>query len=171
MTFLELAKERYSVRKYKDKPVEQDKIDMILEASRVAPTACNKQPQKIYVVKSKEMKEKLAEVCRFTFGAPVIMVVCYDKNREWQNDLMQGYKSGQTDAAIACTHMMLEAWDLGLGSCWVEWFNPNEVAEALGIPEYEQVQALLPIGYAADDAKPASLHFKCRDNAEMVQEL
>ena len=171
MTFLELAKERYSVRKYKDQPVEQEKIDMILEASKVAPTACNKQPQKIYVVKSEEMKAKLASVCRFTFGAPVIMVVCYDKTREWQNNLMPGYTSGETDAAIACTHMMLEAWDLGLGSCWVAWFNADEVANVLGIPENEQVLALLPIGYAADDAKPASLHSTFREDAEMVQEL
>ena len=119
MTFLELAKARYSVRKYKDTPVEQEKIDMILEAAKVAPTACNKQPQKIYVVKSEEVKEKLASVCRFTFGAPVIMVVCYDKTREWRNDLTPGYATGETDAAIACTHMRLEAWDLGLCSCWV----------------------------------------------------
>lgn len=171
MTFLELAKERYSVRKYKDQPVEQEKIDMILEAAKVAPTACNKQPQKIYVVKSEEVKAKLASVCKFTFGAPVIMVVCYDKTREWQNDLTPGYATGETDAAIVCTHMMLEAWDLGLGSCWVAWFNADDIAKALGIPENEQVLALLPIGYAAEDAKPASLHTRYRDDAEMVQEL
>ena len=171
MTFLELAKERYSVRKYKDTPVEQEKLDMILEAAKVAPTACNKQPQRIYVVQSDKMREKLASVCRFTFGAPVIMVVCYDKTREWQNDLTPGYATGETDAAIVCTHMMLEAWELGLGSCWVAWFNADEVAKVLGIPENEQVLALLPLGYAADGAKPASLHTTYRENADMVTVL
>lgn len=171
MTFLELAKERYSVRKYKDQPVEQEKIDLILEASKVAPTACNKQPQKVYVAKSEEARAKLASVCKYTFDAPVIMVVCYDKTREWQNDLTPGYASGETDAAIACTHMMLEAWELGLGSCWVAWFNADEVAQALGIPENECVLALLPLGYAADDARPASLHTRSREMDDMVKEL
>ena len=170
MTFLELAKERYSVRKYKDLPVEQEKIDKILEASRVAPTACNKQPQRIYVVQSQQMREKLASVCRFTFDAPVVMAVCYDKTKEWRNNLAP-YTSGETDAAIACTHMMLEAWELGLGSCWVAWMNPDEVAAVLGIPENEQLLALLPIGYAAEDAAPGALHSASRADRGMVTVL
>jgi nitroreductase len=101
MTFQELAKNRYSVRSFKDTPIEEEKLNLILEAGRVAPTACNNQPQKIYVAKSAEARQKLASVCRCTFDAPVILVVCYDRTRNWKNKLMPGLESGETDAAIA----------------------------------------------------------------------
>ncbi len=127
MTFMELAKSHYSVRKFMDKPVEDEKLAAILEAGKVAPTACNNQPQKIFVVKSEEMREKLRAVCKCTFGAPVIFVICYDETLSWKNRLMPGYQSGETDAAIVCTHMMLEAWELGIGSCWVGMFNSDQV--------------------------------------------
>ena len=119
MTFQELARMRYSVRAYQDTPIEEEKLNQILEAGRIAPTACNNQPQKIYVARSEEARKKLASVSRCTFGAPVILVVCYDHDRNWKNRLMPGYESGETDAAIVCTHMMLQAAELGIGSCWV----------------------------------------------------
>lgn len=163
MNFLELAKERYSVRSFKKDDIEESKLNDILEAGRVAPSACNKQPQKIFVVKSEEARAKLASVCRFTFDAPVVLVVCYDKERSWQNDLMPGYNSGETDAAIVCTHMMLEAWEQGIASCWVGWFNADEIAKALSLPENLCVCSLLPIGYATDDAAPTKLHTRIRE--------
>ena len=85
MTFLELAAARYSVRAYDDRPVEQEKLDAVLEAARLAPTACNNQPQNIYVVKSAEKRAALAEVCSCTFGAPVIMAVAFDNDLDWKN--------------------------------------------------------------------------------------
>lgn len=163
MNFLELAKARYSVRSFKKDDIEESKLNDILEAGRVAPSACNKQPQKIFVVKSEEARAKLASVCRFTFDAPVVLVVCYDKERSWQNDLMPGYNSGETDAAIVCTHMMLEAWEQGIASCWVGWFNADEIAKALSLPENLCVCSLLPIGYATDDAVPTKLHTRIRE--------
>ncbi|MBR4864300.1 MAG: nitroreductase family protein [Oscillospiraceae bacterium] len=169
MTFLELAKKRFSVRSFADKTVEQEKLDMILEAGHVAPTACNFQPQRIYVVQSAEVREKLAAVCRFTFGAPVILVVCYDRTRDWKNKLMPGYESGETDAAIVCTHMMLEAEELGLGACWVGYFDAAKIAEALELPENVTVSAMLPLGYPAEDAKPLPLHSQFRDASEIVE--
>lgn len=168
MSFLDLAKARCSVRKFKDKAVEEEVLQSILEAGRVAPTACNNQPQKIYVVRSSEALEKLSRVCKYTFGAPVILVIGYDKDRDWKNDLMQGYTSGETDAAIVCTHMMLEAWDKGVGSCWVGWFNAEQIRETLELPQNVQVTALLPIGYAADDAKPSRLHCSFREGADTI---
>lgn len=168
MTFLELAKARYSVRKFKNQPIEDEKINAILEAGKVAPTACNNQPQKIYVVKSEEGRAKLAAVCRCTFDAPVILVVGYDKTRDWKSTLMPGYNSGETDAAIVCTHMMLEAWEQGIGSCWVGYFNADEVAEALSLPENVCVSALLPIGYAADGVVPNVNHTTYRSDEDMV---
>ena len=171
MTFQELAHARYSVRSFRDAPIEKEKLDLILEAGRVAPTACNFQPQKIYVAKSAEAREKLASVCRCTFGAPVILVVCYDRERDWKNKLMPGYESGETDAAIVCTHMMLQAFELGIGSCWVGYFNPKTVAETLGLPENITVSALLPMGYPAEDAQPLPLHERVREFGDTIVEI
>ena len=168
MTFQELAHARYSVRSFQDRPIEEEHLNLILEAGRVAPTACNFQPQKIYVAKSAEAREKLASVCRCTFGAPVILVVCYDRERDWKNKLMPGYESGETDAAIVCTHMMLQAFELGIGSCWVGYFNPKTVAETLGLPENITVSALLPMGYPAEDAQPLPLHEQVREFADTI---
>lgn len=168
MTFLELAKARYSVRKFKNDTIEDSKLNAIIEAGRAAPTACNNQPQKIYIVKSEENRKKLAEVCRCTFDAPVILVIGYDKDRDWKNSLMPGYNSGEIDASIVCTHMMLEAWEQGIGSCWVGYFNADEVSRALDLSENVCVTAILPIGYAADDAGPAPMHSKYRDLDDTV---
>lgn len=171
MTFLDLAKQRWSVRQFEPRPVEEEKLRAILEAGRVAPTACNFQPQKIYVAKSEEARAALASVCRCTFEAPVILVVCYDLERTWKNRLMPGYQSGETDASIVCTHMMLEAWEQGIGSCWVGYFNADEVGRVLGLPENIRVSALLPMGYAAKDAEPLDLHSKIRDFEDTIQEI
>ena len=169
MDFIELAKARYSVRSFKQNEIEEDKLSAIIEAGRVAPTARNFQPQKVYVVKSAEYREKLAGVCRFTFGAPVIIVVGYDKERDWKNRLMPSYSSGETDAAIVTTHMMLAAADLGIGSCWVGYFNADDIAKALELPENIQVTAMLPMGYPADDATPIDLHYAVRDIEDTVK--
>ena len=171
MSFFELAQARYSVRSYKDIPIEEEKLKLVLEAGRIAPTACNNQPQKIYVAKSEEARKQLASVCRCTFGAPVILVVCYDRTRDWKNKLMPGYESGETDAAIVCTHMMLQAADLGIGSCWVGYFNAQAVSEVLGLPENVTVSALLPMGYAADNAEPLALHSQYRDFDDTIEEI
>ena len=171
MTFQELAHARYSVRAFQNKPIADAHLQLILEAGRVSPTACNNQPQKIYVAKSEESRKKLASVCRCTFDAPVILVVCYDRNRDWKNKLMPGYESGETDAAIVCTHMMLQAFELGIGSCWVGYFNANAVSGVLGLPENLTVSALLPMGYPAEDAAPLPLHTQYRDLADTVEEI
>lgn len=171
MSFIELAKERYAVRAYKDTAVEQEKLDRILEAAKVAPTACNNQPQKIYVVKSEEKRKALAEVTPCTFGAPVIFVVGYDNDRSAKGMIYEGHDFGDTDAAIVCTHMMLEAWEQGLGSCWVGYFNEEKVKAALGLPENVRVRDLLPVGYAADGAVPAPMHTKYRDMSDMAEEI
>lgn len=171
MTFQELAHARYSVRSFKDIPIEDEKLNLILEAGRVAPTACNFQPQKIYVARSEESRRKLASVCRCTFDAPLILVVCYDRSRDWKNKLQPGYESGETDAAIVCTHMMLQAFELGIGSCWVGYFNANVVANVLDLPENLTVSALLPMGYPAENAAPLPLHSQYRDFADTIVEI
>lgn len=171
MDFFELAKSRYSVRSFKDMPIEEEKLQMILEAGRFAPTAKNCQPQRIYVAKSEESRKKLASVCSCTFDAPLILVVCYDRELECKRSLTPGTQTGEMDASIVCTHMMLQAWDLGIGSCWVGYYNDDEVAAVLGLPEHIRVAALLPIGYPADDAKPLNWHFQSRELSDMVEEI
>ena len=171
MNFLELAKARFSVRSFKKDPIEEEKLLTILEAGRVAPTACNKQPQKIYVIQSEEMRAKLATVCKFTFDAPVVLAICYDKDKAWKNDLTPGYCSGETDAAIVCTHMMLQAWELGIGSCWVGCFASDRVKEALDLPANLRVTALMPMGYPAQDATPMEFHTIYRDFDDTIAYL
>lgn len=171
MTFSELVRERYSVRSFKKDPIEPEKLAVILEAGRVAPTARNFQPQKIYVVKSEDNRHKLASVCRFTFDAPVILVLGYDTERDWKNRLAPDVRSGETDVAIVGTHMMLAAWEQGIGSCWVGYFNPDDVRAVLDLPATVRVTALLPMGYAADDATPLDLHSSYRDPDDTIVEM
>lgn len=169
MTFSQLAKDRYSVRNFKQQPIEEATLKQILEAGRVAPTACNYQPQKVYVVTNEDARKKLASICRCTFDAPVILVIGYDRTRAWKSKLMPGYQSGETDAAIVCTHMMLQAFELGVGSCWVGLFNADQVSQILDLPEEVTVSALLPMGYPAEDAQPLPLHSSFREFEDTIR--
>lgn len=171
MEFSELVKNRYSVRAYKDTPIEQAKLDAILEAGRRIPSAHNNQPQKIYVARNKEVLDKLASVCPCTFGAPVILVVGFDETRERKSKMNPGFGFGEMDATIACTQMMLQAEALGIGSCWIGMFNRQTLRDALDLPQSITVTALLLLGYAAENVKPLPLHFQKREPEEIVEEL
>jgi len=157
MEFKEVVKNRYSCKKYGDRQVEQEKLTAILEAGRLAPTAKNLQEQKIYVVQS---AEKLALIDKFTpcrYGAPTVAVVAFDRNNVFT---YPGEKrdSGVEDAAIVATHMILAAADEGIDSCWLNFFDPDKLAEALGLPENEEILMLLDLGYAAEGAGPLPNH-------------
>jgi len=171
MTFLELAENRYSVRSYSDRPIEQEKMDRILRAGQVAPTAVNYQPQKIYVLKSKEALQKVCTVTRFSYDAPVVLLVCVDKTQVWRSPTEQ-YDTGEMDASIVCTHMMLEAWELGVGSVWVRGFDSQQVAKVFDLPKNIKPVCLLPIGYPSEDSKPyAQWHFSYKPLKDTVIEL
>lgn len=167
--FLEFAAERYSVRKYRQTPVEDEKIAAILESAKLAPTARNGQPQKIYVVKSPEKRKALAATTPCTFDAPVVFVVCYEEERSTYGRICAGHNFGDTDCAIICTHMMFEAHQLGLGSCWVGHFVEADVKAALGLPENMHVRDLLPVGYAAEDSVPSPMHTSFRADSELFE--
>lgn len=152
MEFLELAKKRYSVRQYEDRPVEEEKLRRVLEAGRVAPTGANRQPQRILVVQSKEARAKVGEAARL-YGAPVVLVVCAQVDEAWVRKY-DGKNISDIDAAIVTDHMMLEATQQGLGSLWVCWFKPDVLRQALDIPEGWEPVNLLALGYAA--CEPAS---------------
>ena len=168
MNFLELATNRFSVRSYRPDPIDEETMQYILQAGRVAPTACNNQPQRVYVVRSEEMRKKLAKASPCTFDAPVILVIAYDETLCWKNRRMMGKPSGETDAAIVTTHMMLAAQNEGVGSCWVMHFDPAAMREHFHIPSHIEPLALLVMGYPAEDAKPLDLHFSKRPMCETV---
>ena len=171
MSFMELASSRFSVRKFSDKPIEGEKLEQILQAGRIAPTAKNCQPQRIYLLASEDAMSKINAVCRCIYGAPSCIVVAHDETRgaKGTEDLQyEGFNFAEMDATIVCTHMMLEAADLGVGSCWVGAFSRKKVHDILGLPVNEQVCALLPIGYAAEGVQPSANHYSLRDSMETV---
>lgn len=167
MDFLELAKKRYSVRKFSDKEVEAEKIDLILEAGRVAPTACNLQPQRILVINEPVGLEKLKKCTPYTFGAPLAILVCYDNKTSWKRKY-DNADGGQIDASIVTTHMMLEVTELGLGTTWVGSFNPQTVKEEFNLPGNIIPVAILPIGYSSDDCEPYAGHFQRAEKEQTV---
>ena len=171
MDFLELAKKRFSVRNYTDQQIEQEKLDKILEAARIAPTAANNQPQRIYVLQSEEAIAKIRGITRCAFNAPTVLLVGYDADEDWKNALEDGVHSGEEDASIVATHMMLEAWNLGIGSCWVNVFPNTDTAKAFGLPESVKLVLVMPMGYAAENAKPAPKHANKKETRDFVQVL
>lgn len=152
--FMQLARARWSVRSFSSRPIEEEKLHQILEAGLIAPTAVNYQPQKIYVLQSDDALSKIRVITRSTYNAPTVLLVCYDNRLSWKSPFVEGYDCGEMDATIVCTHMMLEAWDIGIGSCWVLLFDPAEVKRAFNLPPYIVPVCLLPIGYPAPGAKP-----------------
>ena len=157
MDFLTLAKERYSCRYFSDKKVEQEKINKILEAARLAPTGRNSQSQRILVLTDETELNKLSGCTSYGWNAPLVMIICYDKNECWHRDI-DAFDGGAQDICIVTTHMMLEVTDLGLGSTWIGAFDPFKAREIYNIPENLEVAAILPIGYPSETAHPSRLH-------------
>ena len=167
MNFIDLAKSRFSCRKFDGKQVEQDKIDIILESARVAPTAVNKQPQRILVIDDKTVLEKLKECTKYTFDAPLCFVICVKSDIAYKRGY-DGKNSAEIDGSIVTTHMMLQAQDLGLGTTWVMAFNPEKAKSILNLPDELEPLAILPTGYPASDVEISPLHTKSISIDEMV---
>lgn len=165
MTFSEIIQERYSCRGFQEREVEQDKIDVILEAARIAPTAVNFQPQKILVIKDKENLAKIAECTRFAFNAPLNFLICYDKTKSWHRRA-DNVDHGIVDASIVQTYMMLMAQELGLATTWVCAFDEPKVRELFEVPENYVIEGFMPTGYA--DMEPAKAHFERKTIDEIV---
>lgn len=170
MNFAELSAARYSLRKFADTPVEQEKLDLILEAGRNAPTAHNNQPQRIFVLRSPEALEKADGCTAAHFHPPVMLVIAYDPAVSWKRE-HDGKDHGEIDAAIAVTQMMLQAADLGLGTTCVGMFEPEKLIAAF--PEMAGLVpiALLPLGYPAENARPSRLHADRRPVEELAAYL
>lgn len=158
MEFIELVKKRYSVRKFLEKKVEEDKIALLAESGRLAPTAANLQPQRILVIDSAEGLETVKQCTPYHFNAPLVFLVCYDTTASWKRKF-DGKDMGEVDASIITTHIMLAAESIGLGATWVAYFDPEVVKEKLALPEGVEPVAFLPVGYPAADSKPSQNHF------------
>lgn len=167
MDFMTLAAERYSVRKFTEKPLEQNIIDKIIKAGHLAPTGCNYQPQRILVINSEEAVSKLKNCTKCHFGAKTAMLVCYNKDECWTRKY-DGKTCGVADACIVTTHMMLAAFEMGVGSTWVMHFDPFAMRREFNIPEGIEPVALLVMGYPAPDAEPMNLHSQFRPLEEVV---
>ncbi len=157
MEFKDVIRNRYSCRKYSDRSVEQEKLTAVLEAGRLAPTAKNLQEQHVYVIRSAELLEKIDAVTPCRYGAPVVLVVTYDRNNVFT---YPGGKldSGAEDATIVATHMILAATDEGLDSCWLNFLDPDKLAGLIGMPENEEILMAMDLGYAAEGAGPQPKH-------------
>lgn len=165
--FLQLARNRYSVRSFQKQPVSREDLEKILLAGQLAPTGCNNQPFRVLVIQGEEALENLRPCTRCHFDAPTVLLVCSSLTECWKRPY-DGKLSGDIDASIVATHMMLEAAALGVGSCWVMHFNPSKLREAFSIPPELEPVALLPMGYPVPDAKPLPLHTQTRPLEELV---
>jgi nitroreductase len=160
----DIIKERYSVRDYSSRPIEQEKLDIILESARLAHSACNVQPWHFYVVTDKKkigaFSEKMplgAQMVMNSFisEAPIVIVatagpinilqkaLSYIINKRWY----------YMDVSIAIEHMVLTAWEFGIGSCWIGWFDEKKIKKTLSIPRDREVVALLTLGYPNEVSK------------------
>ena len=167
MNFINLATERFSVRSFKNEHLPQDVINEILKAGHVAPTGCNYQPQRILVINTDESISKLQECTKCHFNCPTAMLICFNNDECWTRKY-DGKQCGVVDASIVTTHLMLRAYELGVGSTWVMHFDPFKMKEAFNIPDNYESVALLVMGYPADDAKPIEMHFNTRPIEETV---
>ena len=150
MTFIDLAKKRYSSRNYQDKQVEKELLLQVLEAGRVAPSAKNKQPWHFVVITKEESLKKIKECYERDWieSANCVIVVCGDHREAWRR--ADGKIHTDVDVSIAIDHMTLAATDLGLATCWVCKFDVLKCVKALDLPDDVEPIALLPIGYPAD---------------------
>jgi nitroreductase len=161
MKFLDLVKHRKSVRNFLDRPVERDKIMMCLEAARLAPSASNSQPWKFIVVDDNGKRKQLCDsafrgiysINSFCKTAPVIIVVVSEKSKFLTRigGIFRGTQYYLIDIGIACEHLVLEAEDLGLGTCWIGWFHENTVKSVLSIPPKKKIDILIALGYYSED--------------------
>ncbi|RLE14089.1 nitroreductase [Candidatus Aerophobetes bacterium] len=154
MDFYEVIRTRRSIREYQERPVEEDKLQRILEAARLAPSAANRQPWQFLVIKTEKIKKEFQRAYNkdWFWQAPVIICACGIKKEAWIRSDGKSYLD--VDVAIAMDHLVLAATAEGLGTCWIGAFNPSEVKKILNLPDDIEPVALTPLGYPATSPKP-----------------
>jgi nitroreductase len=163
MPFHELINARQSVRKYLPKAVEKEKLEKIIEAVRVAPSACNSQPWRLIIVDKPELKKEVAKATfsktvsfnKFVIEAPVIAILVIEKPKLIAKigGSIKNQEYPQYDIGIAAEHFCLQAADLGLGTCMLGWFNEKKIQQLLNIPKKRKIGLLITLGYAPEDYK------------------
>jgi nitroreductase len=163
MSFNKLINQRQSVRKYQNKPVEKEKIRHIIEALRIAPSACNSQPWKLIIVDEPELKDKVARGTfnkaasfnKFALEAPVIAVLVIEKAKliAQIGGSIKNQEYPEYDIGIAAEHFCLQAAELGLGTCMIGWFNEKKIQKLLNIPKKRKIGLLITLGYPPEDYK------------------
>lgn len=167
MDYEKLINERYSCRRFSDKKVEKELLDKILEAGRVAPTAKNLQPIKIYVCESDDSLKQIDQVSPCRYNAPVVLAFVYKHDEMWKSPINSGLHSGVEDVAIVATHAMLETKNIGLDSCWVKYFDSQKFNEVFGLSSNETCVLLLPVGYG--EIGPGPMHKTKKDISKLVE--
>jgi nitroreductase len=155
MEFQELVRKRYSVRGYSPRPVEEDKLARVLEAARMAPTACNLQPFRVVVIPTEGREAELRRIYGrpWFVQAPLVLAVCALPGEAWKRR-HDGWNAAEVDATIAMDHLILAATAEGLGTCWIAAFDPKAAREVLGLPDEVVPVGFTPLGYPDDSAPP-----------------
>ena len=164
MEYFDVISKRYSCREYQNKKITKDELNKILEAGNLAPTAVNFQPQSIIVIENEELLKKLSLATKYTFNSKTIICVAHDVNVSWHR-YRDKRDFGTFDSAIVTTHMVLEATNLGIGSCIVCSMDENMVKNILNLGENYIVDALIPLGYPKDEG-----HHNTRKKLEEIVE-
>lgn len=170
MSFLEIAKNRYSVRNYTEQAIEPEKLEQIIEAAHVAPTAANLQPVRLIVAQSKEAREKIGLAANI-YNAPAAIIVCADHSRAWKRPF-DGKLTTDIDASILTDHMMLAAAEQGLGSVWICYFKPDIIKTEFHLPDSWEPVNILAIGYGDEAPADSNRHDTMRiPTEELVKYL
>ncbi len=168
--FMRILSSRYSCHSFNNYPVSESKLEMILEAGRLAPSAKNLQPTRIWVVKSEEALARLRKV-HPCYNAPVVLIVGCRNEEAWTRE-SDGVNAGKTDAAIVLAHLMLTATDAGLANMWIWDFNPSQIREVLPETREHGIYGLLAIGHpASQTGDPTQLHSERKTIEQMVTVL
>jgi len=161
MNFSELIQKRRSVRKYSDRPVAKEDLLKCLEAARIAPSACNSQPWHYIVIDEPELRKRVAarifsglySMNQFAKEAPVLVAVVSEKMKFLAavGSQVRGTQYALMDVGIACEHLILQAQELGIGSCWMGWFDEKALKEELRIPKNKKIDIVIALGYPAEE--------------------
>ena len=167
MDFADVVRDRYSCKSYDGRKVEPEKLEKILEAGRLAPTAKNLQEQHIYVIQSDDGLAKVDKVTPCRYNAGTCLLVAFDKNNVYTYP-GSARESGIEDATIVATHLMLAAANEGVDSCWLNCIYLDKIAEEFGLPDNEEVLMILDLGYAEEGAGPLANHGSRKPLSETV---
>ena len=166
MDFERVIRERISVRKFKNLQVSKEQLDKILEAGRIAPTAKNIQPHRIFVVQSEEGLKKIDSVSPCRYNAPTVLIICANTKEAFVKGTHSTY---EMDASIVATHIMLEATNVGVDNIWIKYFDEEKLKTVFELDEGIEPVCLIPLGYRTEDYSGSPYHLKRKSIEEIVK--